>query len=265
MVRARSCPPYPPARSGLPGSSLARAWGSAALLRLAGAVALAILMVPPLARATEELVRLVPDTLREAALAPRRPALEDEPAHPPAHRARRHHHRVAAGSGRRRRGDGAAPLHCAQQPVLELPDRPAHGIADGADLQLRDQPLRGVAPAGLVRGSRAPPARRGLNLLAGGGRPAAQAAGRAPRSLVRPVAGTHGCEPRGQPNSVLAVIGPSGCGKSTFLRCLNRMHELRKGARAQGRVLLEGRDVCSKNVDPVELRPCPAPWRRSTA
>jgi phosphate transport system permease protein len=35
----------------------------------AGAVALAILMVPPLARATEDLVRLVPDSLREAALA----------------------------------------------------------------------------------------------------------------------------------------------------------------------------------------------------
>ncbi len=36
---------------------------------VAGAVALAILMVPTLARATEELVRLVPDALREASLA----------------------------------------------------------------------------------------------------------------------------------------------------------------------------------------------------
>ena len=36
---------------------------------LAGALALAILMVPPLARATEELVRLVPSSLREASLA----------------------------------------------------------------------------------------------------------------------------------------------------------------------------------------------------
>jgi phosphate transport system permease protein len=36
---------------------------------LAGAVALAILMVPTLARGTEELVRLVPRTLREASLA----------------------------------------------------------------------------------------------------------------------------------------------------------------------------------------------------
>jgi phosphate transport system permease protein len=36
---------------------------------LAGALALALLMVPPLARATEEFVRLVPGTLREASLA----------------------------------------------------------------------------------------------------------------------------------------------------------------------------------------------------
>ncbi len=36
---------------------------------LAGSAALALLMVPPLARATEEFVRLVPPTLREASLA----------------------------------------------------------------------------------------------------------------------------------------------------------------------------------------------------
>jgi phosphate transport system permease protein len=36
---------------------------------LAGAVALALLMIPTLARATEEMVRLVPSSLREAALA----------------------------------------------------------------------------------------------------------------------------------------------------------------------------------------------------
>ena len=36
---------------------------------LAGGVALAVLMVPPLARSTEELVRLVPQNLREASLA----------------------------------------------------------------------------------------------------------------------------------------------------------------------------------------------------
>ncbi len=54
--------------------------------------------------------------------------------------------------------------------------------------------------------------------------------------------------------SVLAVIGPSGCGKSTFVRCLNRMHELAPGARARGKVLLDGVDIYGGTVDPVLLR-----------
>ena len=41
-------------------------------------------------------------------------------------------------------------------------------------------------------------------------------------------------------NEVTAIIGPSGCGKSTFIRCLNRMHEVVRGARAEGRVELNG-------------------------
>ncbi len=54
--------------------------------------------------------------------------------------------------------------------------------------------------------------------------------------------------------SVTAVIGPSGCGKSTFLRCLNRMHELTPGARAEGTIRLDGEDVNGRDVDPVQLR-----------
>ncbi len=54
--------------------------------------------------------------------------------------------------------------------------------------------------------------------------------------------------------SVTAIIGPSGCGKSTFLRCLNRMHEITPGARASGSVLLDGRNVLDKRVDPVLVR-----------
>ncbi len=53
---------------------------------------------------------------------------------------------------------------------------------------------------------------------------------------------------------VTAVIGPSGCGKSTFIRCLNRMHEIGRGATASGRVLLDGRDIYAPGVDPVEIR-----------
>jgi phosphate transport system ATP-binding protein len=53
---------------------------------------------------------------------------------------------------------------------------------------------------------------------------------------------------------VTAIIGPSGCGKSTFIRCLNRMHELTSIARISGKILLDGRDVYDKGVDPVLLR-----------
>ncbi len=55
-------------------------------------------------------------------------------------------------------------------------------------------------------------------------------------------------------NEVTAIIGPSGCGKSTMVRCINRMHEEIPGARAEGRVLLEGMDVYGDGVDVVSVR-----------
>src|SRR5262245_21342554 len=54
--------------------------------------------------------------------------------------------------------------------------------------------------------------------------------------------------------SVTALIGPSGCGKSTFLRVLNRMNDLIEGARVEGRVQLDGKDVYQKNFNLVDLR-----------
>jgi phosphate transport system ATP-binding protein len=56
------------------------------------------------------------------------------------------------------------------------------------------------------------------------------------------------------PRSVTALIGPSGCGKSTFLRTLNRMHEVIPGARAEGRVEIEGTDIYGPGIDPVGVR-----------
>ncbi|MGI5991449.1 MAG: phosphate ABC transporter ATP-binding protein PstB [Methanosarcina sp.] len=55
-------------------------------------------------------------------------------------------------------------------------------------------------------------------------------------------------------NSVTALIGPSGCGKSTFIRCLNRMNDLIKNCRIEGRVLIEGKDIYGPDVDVVDLR-----------
>jgi phosphate transport system ATP-binding protein len=53
---------------------------------------------------------------------------------------------------------------------------------------------------------------------------------------------------------ITAIIGPSGCGKSTFVRCLNRMHEVIHGARAEGEVLLDGENIYAPDVDPVQVR-----------
>jgi phosphate transport system ATP-binding protein len=53
---------------------------------------------------------------------------------------------------------------------------------------------------------------------------------------------------------VTAIIGPSGCGKSTLVRCLNRMHEVVPGARADGEVLLDGENIYAPEVDPVQVR-----------
>jgi len=53
---------------------------------------------------------------------------------------------------------------------------------------------------------------------------------------------------------VLAMIGPSGCGKSTFLRCLNRMNDTIVGARVEGSILLDGKDIHDKKQDVVQLR-----------
>jgi phosphate transport system ATP-binding protein len=53
---------------------------------------------------------------------------------------------------------------------------------------------------------------------------------------------------------VTAIIGPSGCGKSTFIRCLNRMHEVVSGARAEGTVLLDGENIYASGIDAVLVR-----------
>jgi phosphate transport system ATP-binding protein len=57
-----------------------------------------------------------------------------------------------------------------------------------------------------------------------------------------------------QANKVTALIGPSGCGKSTFIRCLNRMHEVIPGARAEGHVMLGEQDIYARTSDPVVIR-----------
>ena len=54
--------------------------------------------------------------------------------------------------------------------------------------------------------------------------------------------------------SVTALIGPSGCGKTTFLRCLNRMHDMTKNAKVDGKVMIDDIDLYDKSIDPIYHR-----------
>jgi phosphate transport system ATP-binding protein len=53
---------------------------------------------------------------------------------------------------------------------------------------------------------------------------------------------------------ITALIGPSGCGKSTFLRTLNRINEMIRGARAEGHVTLDGEEVTDVDVSNLRRR-----------
>jgi phosphate transport system ATP-binding protein len=55
-------------------------------------------------------------------------------------------------------------------------------------------------------------------------------------------------------NDFITILGPSGCGKSTLLRCFNRMNDLITGARMEGEVKFDGRDINAPDTDPVALR-----------
>lgn len=52
---------------------------------------------------------------------------------------------------------------------------------------------------------------------------------------------------------VTALMGPSGCGKSTLLRVFNRMYDLYPGQRAEGEVLLDGKNILNTH-DAAPLR-----------
>ncbi|MBM3537871.1 MAG: phosphate ABC transporter ATP-binding protein PstB [Alphaproteobacteria bacterium] len=53
---------------------------------------------------------------------------------------------------------------------------------------------------------------------------------------------------------VTAFIGPSGCGKSTLLRMLNRIYTLYPEQRAEGEILIDGRNALAADYDINLLR-----------
>ncbi|WP_132030784.1 phosphate ABC transporter ATP-binding protein PstB [Aquabacter spiritensis] len=55
-------------------------------------------------------------------------------------------------------------------------------------------------------------------------------------------------------NCVTAIIGPSGCGKSTLLRVFNRIFEVMPGQTVEGEVIMDGRNILARGVDPITVR-----------
>jgi len=54
--------------------------------------------------------------------------------------------------------------------------------------------------------------------------------------------------------SVTAIIGPSGCGKSTLLRTINRIFEIYPDQRADGEIVIDGRNVLERGYSLSTLR-----------
>lgn len=55
-------------------------------------------------------------------------------------------------------------------------------------------------------------------------------------------------------NKITAFIGPSGCGKTTLLKCLNRMNDIVKTFRLEGKITLHGEDLYNKDQDVIKIR-----------
>jgi phosphate transport system ATP-binding protein len=55
-------------------------------------------------------------------------------------------------------------------------------------------------------------------------------------------------------NEILGIIGPARSGKSTFLCALNRLNDLVRGSRVEGRIEIDGKNIYDPDVDVIELR-----------
>ena len=249
----------------------------------AGAVALSVIVIPVVVRTTEDMLMLVPDTLREAAASiglPRSLMIIRI-----AYRAAKAGMitGVLAGGRAHQRRNRAAAFHRAQQPVLEHQHERAGGKPAGRHLPVRAQPLQGLAGAGLdrrpdhhARGARAEHHRtRSLHIEKTVMNNVATLT-TAPSVTARPPIDTAGLEERISirglnfyygdhralkditlplyAGKVTAFIGPSGCGKSTLLRVLNRMYDLYPNQRAEGGVTMDGEDILSPKQDLNLLR-----------
>ena len=240
-------------------------FGEGVRMGFGGSVALSVLMIPVVVRSTEEMLKLVPDELREASYALGVPKWRTIVKVVLPDRAGRHRHRRHARDRPRHRRDRAAADHRRRRPT-----RMNFNLFDGRMMTL---PVFIYYPVHATRASRPSPAIERawgaalvlivivmvLNLVARVDRQDLLPQDRAdalhqkrnhhgqehrrhrPGHLLRRLPRRRGCHhDRSRARSVTAFIGPSGCGKSTFLRSLNRMHEVIPGARVEGKVVIDG-------------------------
>ena len=257
---------------------------------LAGGVALAILMLPIITRTTEELLRLVPDSLREAGAraracprggppcgsccAPRRPASRPASCS-----------RWRASPARPRRCSSPRSTTASGASGLDEPDR----LAARADLHLRDLALRGLAPAGLGRRARARGAwcllaqrrargcsratREDAMTLERRPSPAGRPRGERPAPERPPSRPARRCAPRGlrawfgttealkgitlpdpRPTRSRPSSAPPAAASRPSSAASTACTRSCRARASTGSVLLDGEDIYARGVDPVRVR-----------
>lgn len=55
-------------------------------------------------------------------------------------------------------------------------------------------------------------------------------------------------------NEILSVFGPANSGITTLMRSLNRLYELTTGARIEGKILLDGKNIHDSDINVTDLR-----------
>jgi len=55
-------------------------------------------------------------------------------------------------------------------------------------------------------------------------------------------------------NEIMSVFGPANSGTTTLLQAMNRLTDLKPGARAEGEILLDGKNVFDADMNVTELR-----------
>ena len=247
---------------------------------IAGAVALAVIVIPVVVRTTEDMLSLVPNQLREAAIAlglPRSLVIRRV-----CYRAARAGMLTGVLLAIARISGETAPLlfTALNNQFWSLDLNAPIAKSSGRHLSVRTFALQGLAETRLDRSAHHHPYRARaqhrcpgshhvektvMNVTSLTTAPPAPAAidtsNLSEKISIRSLNFYYGTSKALKEiklslyeGKVTAFIGPSGCGKSTLLRILNRMYDLYPNQRAEGEVLFDGEDILAPQQDLNLLR-----------